>query len=247
MRQVVARSRCALGLLAIALGAGLIGCQGISGSRSPAAVEPSAATLAEGAVPAVAAAPPIRFAPGDEVELFDGSTLGMWKPESAGVGDSVRVEQGAIQLSWGSPGTSVAWTGTRVPANYELTLEVMRLEESGSGYWFLTFPIDDDRSCTLTLANQLGWLCGASGPVGDGAFTRAVGLDGGTWHSVRLRVLRGRIEAFLDGKELVVEPVAESTVALSEAPPAPSLEIATWAMAAAVREIRLKQLPDSAR
>jgi hypothetical protein len=247
MRQIIAGSRCALGVLAIALGAGLIGCQGLSGSRSSGGVDPGAAELADAALPAVAAPPAIVFTPGDEVELFDGSTLGMWKPESTGTGESVRVEQGAIQLHWGNPGTSVAWTGARVPASYELALEVMRLEGSGSGYWFLTFPIDDARTCTLTLANGLGWLCGASGPVGDGTFTRAVGLDGGSWHSLRLRVIRGRIELFLDGEELVVEPSAAAPTALSGDPSTPTLEIATWAMTASVRDIRLKALPDHAR
>jgi len=242
--QTIVRSARAL---AIALGACLIGCQGVSGSRAPAAVDASAANPSEPPVPAVAAAPPAFLAPGDEVELFDGSTLGMWKPESVGAADSVRVEQGAIQLSWGSPGTSIAWTGMRVPANYELALEVMRIEGSGSGYWFLTFPIDGDRTCTLTLANQLGWLCGASGSVGGGALTRAFTLDGGSWHSVRLRVIRGRVEAFLDEEELVVEPAEAPATALSESPSSPPLEIATWAMTAAVRDIRLKRLPDTTR
>ena len=219
----------------------------MSGSRTPETVEPSAAKPTDPPVPAVAAAPPAFLAPGDEVELFDGTTLGMWKPESVGSGDPVRVEQGAIQLSWGSPGTSVAWTGTQVPASYELALEVMRIEGSGSGYWFLTFPIDADRTCTLTLADQLGWLCGGSDPAGEGSLTRAFGFDGGTWHKVRVRVTQGRIEASLDGEELVAEPAEAQATALSESPSPGSLEIATWAMTAAVRDIRLKRLPDSAR
>jgi hypothetical protein len=239
------RSLRVLALLVLPLGALLGGCQGLSGSPSSSAVDPSA-TSASGLAP-VAAAPPELLAPGDEVELFDGATLGKWTPERVGAGDAVRVEQGAIQLSWGSPGTSVAWTGTRVPANYELALEVMRLEGSGSGYWFHTIPIDAARTCTLTLASHLGWLCGASGPVGDGAFSRAVGLEGGAWHTVRVRVIRGRIEAFLDGEELVVEPALASTAELSEDPGGASLEMATWSMTAAVRGIRMKRLPDAAR
>jgi len=223
-----------------------MGCQGVAGSRS-AASDANAATAADAALAAVSAAPPEVLAPGEETELFDGSTLGMWKPERVGTDDAVRVEQGAIQLNWGSPGTGVAWTGTRIPSNYELSLEVMRIEGSGSGYWFLTFPIDESRSCTLTLANQLGWLCSTSGPVGDGVFTRAIGLDGGGWHSVRVRVVRGRVEAFLDEQELVVEPAAAPPTELAEGPSSPSLEMATWAMTAAVRDIRLKRLPDSAR
>jgi hypothetical protein len=246
VRQLIAPSRCAFAVLAIALGAAPLGCQGMSGSRASRSAAPDAAKLAEVEVPAVAAPPPVVFVPGDEVELFDGSTLGMWKPESTGPGDSVVVDDGAIQLRWGNPGTSVAWTGARVPANYELSLEVQRIEGSGSGYWFLTFPIGDDRTCTLTLANRLGWLCGASGPVGDGAFTREVGLDTGRWHAVRLRVIHGRVEAFFDGEELVVEPSAVAPTELSEGPSSPSLEIATWAMTAAVRDIRLKPLPDRA-
>ena len=224
--------------LAVALGACLIGCQGASGPGAGAA-DPNPAAL-----PAVAAAPPELLSPGEEIELFDGATLGQWKPESVGASDAVRVEAGAIQLRWGSPGTSVVWTGTRIPANFELALEVMRSEGSGSGYWFLTFPIDGERTCTLTLAEAMGWLCGDSGPVGDGALTRDFALEDGTWHSVRLRVHPDRIEASLDGEALVVEPVNPPATAVSEDASDPSLEIATWAMSASVRDIRLKRLPD---
>jgi hypothetical protein len=244
---MTARSLRVLALLALPLGALLGGCQGLSGSRSSAGVDAGATGSSAPELAPVAAAPPELLAPGGEIELFDGSTLGMWKPERTSVDDAVRVEQGAIQLSWGSPGTSVAWMGTRVPPSYEMSLEVMRVEGSDSGYWFLTFPIDDERSCTLTLASHLGWLCGASGPVGDGSFTRAVGLEGGAWHSVRLRVIRGRIEASVDGEELVVEPSAAPATELSEDPGAASLEMATWSMTAAVRGIRMKRLPDAAR
>ena len=232
---------------AIALGAGFFACQGLSGSRAPASAEPSAENPADSPVPPVAAPPPELLAAGDEIDLFDGTTLGMWKPESVGAGDPVRIDQGAIQLSWGSPGTSIIWTGTRVPASYELTLEVMRIEGSGSGYWFLSFPIDSARTCTLTLADQLGWLCGGTDPAAEGALTRAFAFDGGSWHSVRVRVTQGRIEASLDGEELAVEPADAPATALSEDPYAGSLEIATWAMTAAVREIHLKRLPDTAR
>jgi hypothetical protein len=233
-------------LAVLALCALLFGCQGLAGSRSTAK-DAEAAPPADPALAAVSAAPPELLSPGEEVELFDGSTLGMWKPERISIDDAVRVEQGALQLSWGSPGTSVAWTGARLPPNYELSLEVMRIEGSGSGYWFLTFPIDESRSCTLTLASQLGWLCSTSGPVGDGVFTRSVGLEGGAWHTVRLRVIRGRVEAFLDAEELVVEPASTPPTELADVPSSASLEMATWSMTAAVRDIRLKRLPDSAR
>jgi len=226
---------------------GLIACQGLSGRRAPGAGGSSAADAAAAALPPVAAAPPAVLAPGEEIELFDGSTLGMWKPEAVGAGSSVSVSDGAIQLGWGNPGTAIDWTGTQIPESYELSLEVMRVEGSGSGYWFLTFPIDDARSCTLTLANGMGWLCGESGPAGDGAMTRSFDLDDGSWHPVRVRVVRGRVEAYLGGQELVVEPTASTAAELTGNPSDPSLEISTWSMTAAVRDIRLKRLPDSTR
>jgi hypothetical protein len=222
--------------LLIAFAAGAVACQGLARKSEPAA---DAAAL-----PPVAAAPP-PLAPGQEIELFDGTTLGMWKPEGTGAAAAVAVAEGAIQLAWGNPGTAIAWTGTPVPDSYELALEVMRVEGGGSGYWFLTFPIDDARSCTLTLASAMGWLCGESGP-GDGAMTRAFALEAGDWHTVRVRVERGRVEAFLDAQELVFEPGASDAVQLTGSPEQPSLEISTFSMTAAVREIRMKRL-DGAR
>jgi hypothetical protein len=229
---------------ALALVTCLIGCQGLSGPRAPASGDAGAADASGAALPAVAAAPPAVLAPGEEIDLFDGSSLGSWKPEDTGKEAAVEVADGAIQLGWGDPGTAIDWTGTEIPESYELSLEVMRIEGSGSGYWFLTFPIDADRTCTLTLANDLGWLCGESGPAGAGALTRSFGLDGEGWHPVRVRVVRGRVEAFLGDEDLVVEPTAASPVELSDRPSPPSLEISTWSMTAAVRDIHLKRLPD---
>lgn len=239
-----ARSACGAGLLAVA--AVMTGCQSSPDARNPADAATEAGA-ADGALAAVSAAPPTMLGPGEGVELFDGSTLGAWQPEPTGRDDAVRVADGAIELSWGSPGTSMAWTGTRIPPSYELSLEVAKLEGAGSGYWFLTFPIDAERTCTLTLAHRMAWLCGESGPAGAGATSRSFGLETREWHSVRLRVVPGRVEAQVDDERLTVEPTGTPAVALAGIDAPRELEIATWSMTAAVRELRLERLPDGAR
>ena len=56
------------------------------------------------------------------------------------------------------------------------------------------------------------------------------------------RVEPGRVEAFLDAQELVFEPGASDVIELTGNPEEPPLEISTFSMTAAVREIRLKRL-----
>jgi hypothetical protein len=243
--------------VAAALAAGLCACQALPSTERP----PAPSAPAPQAEPAARARGAIPIEPGQEVPLFDGQTLGMWEEQDFGAEGGVEVKDGAIHLGWGSPGTGIAWTGGAVPPNYELSLDVMRLQGSGASYLLLTFPVGGLR-CSLAFDTWSGAVCesphsDAEAPSRHGDLKRFT-LDPEKWYSVRLRVASERIHVSVDGEELAEvdttnpasggsEATNPAASAGSEAAPSQTLEIAAWATGAAFRDIRLRRLPETAR
>ncbi len=54
------------------------------------------------------------------ISLFDGKTLGQWKPSAFGGQGDVEVADGEIVLSFGSEMTGITWSGAAPKMNYEL-------------------------------------------------------------------------------------------------------------------------------
>ena len=187
--------------------------------------------------------------PGAEVSLFDGRSLGPWTSTDFGGQGDVTVKDGAIHMAMGSYMTGINWTGPVVRMNYEITLEAMRVD--GSDFFCgLTFPVDDT-SCTLVLGGWGGSLCGLSCldsfDASENETTRMETFENGRWYRVRLRVVPGRIQAWLDDEDepLVDVDVTGRTLSVRlEVELSQPLGIATWNTAGAVRNIRLKKLSD---
>jgi hypothetical protein len=131
--------------------------------------------------------------------------------------------------------------------NYEITLDAKRVE--GSDFFCaLTFPVAED-CCTLVLGGWGGQLCGLSSidyfDAANNNTTQFIAFKNDTWYHVRLRVVPNRIQAWLDGEELVdVDTTGRKIDIRIEMELARPLGIATWATTGAVRNIRLKRLPD---
>src|SRR5262245_9233894 len=184
----------------LALAALLGACQTGPSAKAPAA-------SSEPAAPA-APAPPTTLEPGQTLSLFDGTALGEWRIEELGALKNVRVEDGAIQLDWGNPGTAIRWGGATPAVGYELAFELERRAASGEGYCFVSFPVGGQR-CTLVLGGWVGVQCRAPGPEAaeQGALKSTV-LEAERWYAVRLRVIPTRIQASLDGAPLIDLPLA---------------------------------------
>jgi len=185
--------------------------------------------------------------PSDEMSLFDGKTLGQWKITDFGGQGDVYVKDGAIYMEMGNDMTGVTWTGPVVRMNYELTLEAMRVK--GSDFFCgLTFPVGD-RPCSLILGGWGGQVCGLSNidyyDAANNETTRIVSFENGKWYRVRLRVTPGKIEAWLDDEKLVdIETKGRHIDIRLEVELSRPLGIATWQTTGAVRNIRLRRLPE---
>lgn len=187
------------------------------------------------------------FRPGREVSLFDGKTLGKWKATDFGGQGDVYVKDGAIYMEMGSYTTGVTWSGPVVRMDYEIMLEAMRVD--GTDFFCaLTFPVNED-PCTLVLGGWGGTLCGLSNigfyDASENETTTFYSFENKKWYHVRLRVRPDRIQAWLDGEELVdVVTTGKRIDIRPEMDLCQPLGIATWVTTGAVRNIFLTKLPE---
>ncbi len=233
----------------------LTGCQ--SATKAPES-KPQSQTQAEPQSPPAPAAPAVvaekpapptlqTIKPGQEISLFDGKTLGQWKSTDFGGQGDVAIKDGAIHMAMGSYMTGINWTGPVVRMNYEITLEAMRVE--GSDFFCgLTFSVGE-KPCSLILGGWGGSVCGLSSldsfDASENETTRVMTFENGKWYRVRLRVVPDRIQAWLDDEALVdVETTGKRIDIRLEVEASQPLGIATWNTAGAVRNIRLKKLPE---
>lgn len=182
--------------------------------------------------------------------LFDGRSLGKWQVvdrfEFARHG-KVHVDSGHLVLEAGKPATGIRWTGDLPRVNYELALEAMRVE--GSDFFCgLTFPVAEGR-CTLILGGWGGNVVGLSNINGAAAAenetTSGVEFQNGQWYKIRLRVTNQRIHMTLDDKVLIDLPTSNRKFSVWwEQEPVLPLGIATWSTKGALRDIRLRALPN---
>jgi hypothetical protein len=197
-----------------------------------------------------AAAPLLRSVtqPGETPwqSLFDGKSLGAWKPTAFGGEGEVTVEDGRIILGTGSDLTGITWTGTGLPTtNYEIALQAMRL--SGIDFFCgLTFPVDTT-FCSFILGGWSGTIIGLSSLDGRDASenetTKHRNLDDRRWYSVRLRVETGRIQAWLDDESVVdVKTMGRKVGIRPEIADSRPLGIASWRTRAALKDLRLRRL-----
>jgi len=180
-----------------------------------------------------------------QVNLFDGRALGQWKVTDFGGQGSVYVKNGSIFLEMGYDLTGITWSGPLVRMNYEITLEAMRV--LGNDFFCgLTFPVDSN-CCSLILGGWGGDVCGLSSldyyDASENETTRIITFEKGRWYHVRLRVTPNKIEAWLDGEELVnVVTTGRIIEVRPEVDASQPLGIATWRTTGAIRNIRLQKL-----
>jgi hypothetical protein len=177
--------------------------------------------------------------------LFDGKSLGQWKPTQFGGEGEVRVEDGAIVLERGNDLTGVTWTGPLERIGYEIGVEARRL--AGNDFFCgLTFPVGQ-ASCSLIVGGWGGAVTGLSSLDGQDASenetTTVKNFEDQRWYAIRVRVTADRIQTWIDeavwadvktsGRRIGIRPEVEASRPLG---------IASWRTTAALRNIRLRKV-----
>lgn len=178
--------------------------------------------------------------------LFDGKTLGSWRPSKFFGPGTVTIEDGAIILGTGKDLTGVTWAGPALPTtNYELTLQARRVE--GRDFFAgITFPVGES-FCSLILGGWGGEIVGLSSINGmdasENTTSQAITFELQRWYTVRIRVTTAKIESWLDDRQIIDQELKGNTFGVRlEVEPSQPLGIASWRTKSALREIRLRRL-----
>ena len=180
--------------------------------------------------------------------LFDGESLGDWKPTPFGGEGKVTVADGVLRIDRGSDLSGITWQGDFPTQDYEITLEA-RLVDGHDFFCGLTFPVADSH-CSLILGGWGGGVVGLSSIDGNdaanNATTQVMPFENGRWYAVRVRVTPERIVCFLDGKQIVDQPLEGHTLTIrGEVSPSTPLGIATYATMAEFRHISWQAAADA--
>ena len=178
--------------------------------------------------------------------LFNGKSLEGWRETPFTGHAAVRVENGTIVLTAGSPMTGVTYTGAFPRSDYEIRFEAARLE-GGDFFASLTFPAGDSY-CTWVLGGWGGDIVGLSSLDGwdasDNETRTYFTFEKGRWYSLRLRVTDEKITAWIDDRQIVNAAIAGREVSLrpGEIKLSAPLGFASYYTTGAVRKIEYRAL-----
>jgi hypothetical protein len=181
--------------------------------------------------------------------LFDGKTLEGWKVTDFGGEGEVNVVDGAIVMRMGQPMTGITWKdGAKIPTDsYEVTLQAMK-RKGDDFFCCLTFPVRDSHA-SFVVGGWAGTVVGLSSINGldasENETTQYEKLDPNKWYTVRVRVADGKIECWLNEKQMVeVELTKDVRISTRiEVDPNKPLGVCCYNTEAGLKDIKLRRLP----
>lgn len=178
--------------------------------------------------------------------LFDGKTLNGWKAPNFGGQGTVTIENGTMVLGAGGEITGMNVATEQPRNNYEVSLEATRLD--GSDFFCgLTLPYNKS-SFTVILGGWGGALVGLSSINGDDASenetTKFQKFTEGQWYKLRVRVTPQKIEAWLDGDQIINVDTEGKRIDMrpGEIELSVPFGIATFRTRGAFRDIKIRKL-----
>lgn len=178
--------------------------------------------------------------------LFDGRSLESWKATNFGGEGEVSVQDGAIQLDFGSSLTGVTYVGDFPRMNYELSLEAKRV--AGIDFFCgLTFPVNENY-CSFIVGGWAGTVVGLSSIDGldasENDTTRYINFDLNRWYKIRVQVTPTHIDAWIDNERVVHQNIEGRRVSTrNEVVLSKPMGICAWETRSALRKIQVRKLP----
>lgn len=179
------------------------------------------------------------------VSLFDGETLNGWEITPFGTQGPVQVSNGAIVLGMGDGCSGITWQNEFPKINYEVKLEAKKI--TGNDFFCgMTFPVGDS-FCSFIVGGWGGPVVGLSSIDGLDASeneTRTLKkFEHDTWYNIHLKVSEKKIEAWIDGEQIVDFSYAGRNLSIRpEVNLSKPFGICSWVTTAALRNIQLKNI-----
>jgi len=179
--------------------------------------------------------------------LFDGKSLDGWKVTDFGGEGEVHVQDGAIVMKMGQPLTGITYArGEKLPTdNYEVSLLAMK-RKGDDFFCALTFPVGDSHA-SFVVGGWAGTVVGLSSIDGldasENETTQYEKLDPNKWHAIRIRVADGKINCWLNDKEMVdVEREGKRINTRIEVDPSKPLGICCYNTESGLKDVKLRRL-----
>jgi len=184
---------------------------------------------------------------GNWAPLFDGTSLGEWKQSDFLNPGVTYARDRTLIIPAGEVLSGITWASDFPKMDYEIRLEAMRA--GGSDFFCgLTFPVNDSFA-SLILGGWGGTVCGISCLDGEDAAnnetTTSTNFNNNTWYSVRLRVTKNKLEAWLDNEQIVNADTKDREIGVRiEVEESRPLGLATFQTTAALRNISWRKLAE---
>jgi hypothetical protein len=178
--------------------------------------------------------------------LFDGKSLTGWTATKFGGEGDVEVKDGVLMLHSGNDMTGVTFAGKDLPTmDYELVVEAKRVK--GNDFFAtVTFPVGKSH-CSLVTGGWAGSVVGISSiemrDASENDTTTLFNFKDNQWYKFRIRVVKDRIQAWIDDKNVVDVDIKGKPVSTrAECELCRPLGIASWQTTGAIRDIRIREL-----
>ena len=184
-------------------------------------------------------------APEGATVLFNGQDLSGWKVTPWTYAGPVEVENGQLILNEGHECTGVTWEGDFPISNYEVELDAKRVE--GMDFFCgLTFPVGDE-PCSLIIGGWGGSTLGLSSIDGlDAAHNetqKLMDFVNDRWYHIKLRVTDEKIEAWIDGDQIVDFTIGNHTLSIRmEVLWSQPFGVCSWRTTAAIKDFWLRKI-----
>jgi|ETNmetMinimDraft_31_1059906.scaffolds.fasta_scaffold23683_2 hypothetical protein len=182
---------------------------------------------------------------GNWAPLFDGTSLDGWKPSDFLNPGVAYARDRKLIIPAGEVLSGITWARDFPKMDYEIRLEAMRAD--GSDFFCgLTFPVNDSFA-SLILGGWGGTVCGISCLDGEDAAnnetTTSILFKNRAWYTVRLRVTKDKLEAWLDNEKIVNADTKDRRIDVRiEVEESRPLGLATFQTTAALRNVRWRKL-----
>jgi hypothetical protein len=170
-----------------------------------------------------------------------------WKiTEFDGRGE-VKTDSGVIILGKGNDMTGVTWTGPYPKMNFEISLDAKRME--GEDFFCgLTFPVNE-KPCSLIVGGWGGTCVGISSIDFNDAYNnetaRFITFDLNKWYHIRMRVTPGKLEAWIDDKQVVNCEIKDREIGIrSEVELSRPVGVATWRTTGGFRNFKIEEVKE---